>query len=211
MAHIANRSRFRVTVKNKPDLTQHFSFSKVAAVEAHMKELRAQGYKPRAEQLDESWLVRIRERGHKPLESTFESEAAATQFIEKTSEERKRGLFIDYTAALKVVPFGGLINLLRRHEPPHGVLGAVACFLDFKNGAVCEVHECPRRGGFRMTYRHWFTSTALGFASFRRLLGSAATTANPVAATVPWPQVSGKAGSCRQTSRASTSPRDHRA
>ena len=34
MAHIANRSRFRVTVKNKPDLTQHFSFSKVAAVEA---------------------------------------------------------------------------------------------------------------------------------------------------------------------------------
>ena len=64
MAHIANRSRFRVTVKNKPDLTQHFSFSKVAAVEAYMKELRAQGYKPRAEQLDESWLVRIRERGH---------------------------------------------------------------------------------------------------------------------------------------------------
>ena len=102
MAHIANRSRFRVTVKNKPDLTQHFSFSKVAAVEAYMKELRAQGYKPRAEQLDESWLVRIRERGHKPLEATFESEAAATQFIEKTSEERKRGLFIDYTAALKV-------------------------------------------------------------------------------------------------------------
>ena len=49
MAHIANRSRFRVTVKNKPDLTQHFSFSKVAAVEAYMKELRAQGYKPRAE------------------------------------------------------------------------------------------------------------------------------------------------------------------
>ncbi len=102
MAHIANRSRFRITVKNKPDLTQHFSFSKVAAVEAYMKELRAQGYKPRAEQLDESWLVRIRERGHKPLEATFESETAATQFIEKTSEERKRGLFIDYTAALKV-------------------------------------------------------------------------------------------------------------
>ena len=49
MAHIANRSRFRVTVKNKPDLTQHFSFNKVAAVEAYMKELRAQGYKPRAE------------------------------------------------------------------------------------------------------------------------------------------------------------------
>lgn len=112
MAHIANRSRFRVTVKNRPDLTQHFSFSKVAAVEAYMKELRAQGYRPRAEQLDESWLVRIRERGHKQLEATFNSEAAATQFIEKTSEERKRGLFIDYTDALKVTFADVLVRYL---------------------------------------------------------------------------------------------------
>ncbi len=81
-----------------------------------MKELRAQGYKPRAEQLDESWLVRIRERGHKPLEATFESEAAATQFIEKTSEERKRGLFIDYTAALKVT-FADILVRYLLEEP----------------------------------------------------------------------------------------------
>lgn len=102
MAHIANRSRFRVTVKNRPDLTRHFSFDKVAAVEAYMSELRDQRLKPKAVQLDESWLVRIRDKGHKPLEATFSSEAAATQFVDKTTEERKRGLFIDYTAALKV-------------------------------------------------------------------------------------------------------------
>ena len=41
MAHLANRSRFRVTVKNKPDVTRHFSFDKLGAVEAYMKELRA--------------------------------------------------------------------------------------------------------------------------------------------------------------------------
>lgn len=108
MAHIANRSRFRVTVKNKPDRTRHFSFNKVAEVEAYMNELRAQQFKPKAVQLDESWLVRIRQQGHEALEATFESEAAATQFIEKTAEERKRGLFIDYTAALKVT-FADLI------------------------------------------------------------------------------------------------------
>lgn len=112
MAHITNRSRFRITVKNRPDLTKHFSFSKVPAVEAYMKELRAQGYKPRAEQLDESWLVRIRERGHKQLEATFNSEAAAAQFVEKTREERKRGLFIDYTAALKVTFADVLVRYL---------------------------------------------------------------------------------------------------
>ena len=44
MAHIANRSRFRVTVKNKPDLTLYFSFNKVAEVETYMRDLRAQGY-----------------------------------------------------------------------------------------------------------------------------------------------------------------------
>lgn len=108
MAHIANRSRFRVTVMNKPEVTRHFSFNKVAEAKAYMKELRAQQYQPKAVQLDESWLVRIRQQGHKPLEATFESEAAATQFIDKTAEERKRGLFIDYTAALKVT-FADLI------------------------------------------------------------------------------------------------------
>ncbi len=102
MAHIANRSRFRVTVKNKPELTKYFSFSKLAEVEAYMKDLRSQDFKPKAVQLDESWLVRIRDRGHKPLEATFSSEAAASQFVDKVTEERKRGLFLDYTAALKV-------------------------------------------------------------------------------------------------------------
>ncbi len=29
MAHIANRSRFRVTVKNKPEATRYFSFNKL--------------------------------------------------------------------------------------------------------------------------------------------------------------------------------------
>lgn len=102
MAPIANRSRFRVTVKNNSGLTRHFSFDKLGAVEAYMKELRARFLKPRVVQLDESWLVRIRDKGHKPLEATFGSEKAATEFVDKTTEERKRGLFIDYTAALKV-------------------------------------------------------------------------------------------------------------
>ena len=41
MAHITNRSRFRVTVKNKPDQTLYFSFNQVAEVEAYMRELHA--------------------------------------------------------------------------------------------------------------------------------------------------------------------------
>ena len=46
MAHIANRSRFRV--KNKPEATRYFSFNKLAEVDADMKELRAQHLTPKA-------------------------------------------------------------------------------------------------------------------------------------------------------------------
>lgn len=47
MAHIANRSRFRVTVKNKPELTKYFSFSKLTEVEACMKDLRSRDFTPK--------------------------------------------------------------------------------------------------------------------------------------------------------------------
>lgn len=127
MAHIANRSRFCVTVKNKPELTRHFSFNKVSEVEAYMTELRAQQFKPKVVQLDESWLVRIRDKGHKPLEATFASEAAATQFIDKTAEERKRGLFVDYTAALKVT-FADLIVRYLLDEAPRKKSGQVLAY-----------------------------------------------------------------------------------
>lgn len=102
MAHIANRSRFLVTVKNRDDLTKHFSFDKLPAVEAYLQELRSNHLKPKVVQLDESWLVRIREKGYDPIQETFACEAEATQFVEKVTEERRRGLFTDYTAARKV-------------------------------------------------------------------------------------------------------------
>lgn len=35
MADLTNRSRYRVSVKNRPDLTRYFSFSKLSAVKAY--------------------------------------------------------------------------------------------------------------------------------------------------------------------------------
>ena len=54
MADLTNRSRFCVTVKNRDDLTRHFSFSKLAEVEVYMAELRGLHLKPRVSQLDET-------------------------------------------------------------------------------------------------------------------------------------------------------------
>lgn len=89
MAHIANRSRFRVTVKNKQELARHCVFNRVPEVEACMTELRPQRFTPRVVQLDESCLVHIRDKGHKPLEATYDSEGClsirdGTEFARST-------------------------------------------------------------------------------------------------------------------------------
>lgn len=102
MADITNRSRYRVSVKNRDDLVALFPFNKLDAVEAYMAELRSQHLKPRVEQLEDSWLVRIREKGHKPLSITFSTRKEAEGYVLRTTEERSRGLFTDYTISRKV-------------------------------------------------------------------------------------------------------------
>lgn len=119
MADLTNRSRFRLTVKNSPGRTRYFPFNNVQAVPAAMDALRAQGFKPQVEQLDESWLVRIREKGHKPLLSTFKSKAEAQAFIAHAMEERSRGLFVDYTASRKVTLAQLFVRYLLEEAPRH--------------------------------------------------------------------------------------------
>ncbi|HEY0954357.1 MAG TPA: hypothetical protein VGE36_06350 [Roseateles sp.] len=54
---LVNRSRHRVTVRHRTDLTQHFRFDQLNVVEANTKRLRASGLEPYVEQHDASWLV----------------------------------------------------------------------------------------------------------------------------------------------------------
>jgi integrase len=119
VATIDNRSRFRIIVKNRGDLTRHFSHDRVKEVESCMRSLRSQGFKPKVEQLDEHWLVRIRKTGYEPLQATFESQTAAEAFVAKTAEERSRGLFIDYTKAHKTSFAELLVRHLKEEAPKH--------------------------------------------------------------------------------------------
>ena len=119
MADITNRSRFRVTVRNRDDLTLHFPFNKLQAVKAYRDKLLEQRLKPRIEQLDESWLVRIREKGHKPLFASFVSHEEAKGFVARTTEERRRGLFTDYTVSLKVSLADLIVRYLLEEAPKH--------------------------------------------------------------------------------------------
>jgi hypothetical protein len=90
MAELTNRNRFHVTVRKRDDLARHLPFTQMSAARAYIEDLRSQGFKPKGDQLDEHWLVRVRERGHKPLQATFSSLAAAEDFIGQVTVERKR-------------------------------------------------------------------------------------------------------------------------
>lgn len=117
MAELTNRSRFCIKVHNRGDLTRHFPFNATEAVKAYLQDLRLQGLKPKVDQLDEHWLVRVRERGHKPLQATFSSRSEAEGFIEQVRAERKRGLFVDYTASLKITAAQLAVRYLLEEAP----------------------------------------------------------------------------------------------
>ncbi|WP_374438783.1 hypothetical protein [Inhella sp.] len=119
MADLTNRSRYRVQVRNRDDLTQHFPFNKFEAAKAYVHALRDQGFKPRVEQLDERWLVRIRDKGHKHESAKFASREKAEQFISKTTDERSRGLFVEYTKSLKVSLAQLIVKYLQEESPKH--------------------------------------------------------------------------------------------
>ena len=61
MASIENRSRFKVAVQNRDDLTLTFAHSAVAAVKAYIEELKANGFKPKVSRLNDSFAVRVRQ------------------------------------------------------------------------------------------------------------------------------------------------------
>lgn len=119
MATIENRSKYQVTVKNRPDLTVKFPFNRLADVKAHMAAVRAQGLKPRVEQEEDQFLVRIRQKGYPSLQVTVESRTAAENLVKKVEEERSRGLFLDYTKSLKVSFAELMVRFLRDEAPRH--------------------------------------------------------------------------------------------
>jgi hypothetical protein len=119
MATVINRSRYCITVKNRDDLTRHFSHDKFDDAQTYVEELRAQGFKPKAEQLDEHFLVRIRQAGFKPVNFTAKSRQEAETFVTQVTADRNRGLFVDYTASTRVTLADLIVRYLCDEAPKH--------------------------------------------------------------------------------------------
>lgn len=117
MATLENRSRFRVTVRNREDLTREFPFNAPARVASHMAELRAQGFKPAVTQLEDTILVRVRQKSRAPQTFTLPSVETAEKLIRKIEEERGRGLYVDYARSHKVTVAQLMVRYLKEKVP----------------------------------------------------------------------------------------------
>lgn len=111
MATITNRSRFRITVRNRADLEHTFPYSGESKVKDYFSKLKAQGFSPKISRPDDSFEVKIRQKGFKDQNLTVSSYEDAELLITQIESERKRGLFIDYTKGWNI----SFADLLRRY------------------------------------------------------------------------------------------------
>ena len=117
MASIENRSRFKVTVQNRDDLTKTFTYSAVKAVKAYIAELKDKGYKPKASRLNDSFAVRVRQVGRLDQCLFADTEQEAIDIQQRMESEGRQGLFVDYGKARRV-SFGDLLARYLREESP---------------------------------------------------------------------------------------------
>jgi len=116
MAHIENRSRTQVTVKNRSDLTRLFPHNKLEAAQRYISELRSAGFKPVAAVLDEAYLVRYRLHG-KRCNFTARTEKEALATLQRIESEQHHGLFVDYTQAHRLTMADLLVRYLKEEAP----------------------------------------------------------------------------------------------
>lgn len=117
MASIENRSRIRVTVRNRDDLTRTFSHNADKAIQRYVQTLQLQGLKPRLASLDDHYVVRTRSVAHKNQFLTAHSEAEAIAIKQRIESEQRQGLFIDYAKGHKTTLADLLIRYLRDEAP----------------------------------------------------------------------------------------------
>jgi hypothetical protein len=73
---------------NRPDVTRSFPYNALDKVEAYVKELRSQRFRPEAKQGDDTWEVRVRDKGYPQQNITCPSRKEAEALVKKLDAER---------------------------------------------------------------------------------------------------------------------------
>ncbi len=119
MASIENRSRFLVTVKNKPELERSFSYNRVNELKAYLAELKEKGLKPKLARSNDAFAIRSRDAGHQNQCLFAHDEQEAIDFKNKLETEHRCGLFTDYSQARQSTFADLLMRYLNEESPKH--------------------------------------------------------------------------------------------
>ncbi len=119
MASIENKSRYVVTVKNSDQRTRTFSHSRLADVKGYIAELKAADLKPQVHRTNDSYVIRVRERGHVTQTLTASSEQEAIDIKTRIELERRGSLFVDYGKSRRFTFADLMVRYLREVAPRH--------------------------------------------------------------------------------------------
>ncbi|MGQ2921256.1 MAG: tyrosine-type recombinase/integrase [Hydrogenophaga sp.] len=167
MASIENRSRFKVAVQNRDDLTLTFTHSAVKAVKSYVEELKSQGFKPKVSRLNDSFAVRVRQVGYPDQTLFAASEDEAVEIQQRIESERRQGLFVDYGKARRF-SFGDLLaRYLREESPRHKGFGVEGYIIN----AILEDAGLPRVDTAAAYAAHKNPHPSLASKKFRKPTG----------------------------------------
>jgi len=99
MASIENRSKVQVSVKNRDDLTKTFEYCAEKAIKAYVERLKAQGYKPRLESLNNYYCVRARQVGY-PTLTLYETKRKSRRWTSNTKSKLSAVAALSLTTTL---------------------------------------------------------------------------------------------------------------
>jgi integrase len=116
MATITNRSRYFVRSASDDTRYAEFPFHRLEAAKSYYAELTSQKLRPELGQLEDTFEVRIRQKGYPDQNHTCGSLEEAETVVARIEAERKSGLFIDYTKAHQIT----FVDLIKRYAAEEG-------------------------------------------------------------------------------------------
>jgi hypothetical protein len=119
MASITNRSKYIVEVAGAPELTQTFPHTAAIKAKRYKKDLAANGHSGLIRQLEDNFLLRIRDKGYPEYIYKATSYEDAEQELQRVLGDRARGRRVDYTKARKITLAQLIDQYLQEESPKH--------------------------------------------------------------------------------------------
>jgi integrase len=119
MASITNRSKYIVEVADAPQFTRTFPHTAATKAKRYKKELAANGQSGLIRQLEDNFLLRIRDKGYPEYLYKAGSYEEAERELQRVLGDRAHGRRVDYTKARRITLAQLIDQYLQEESPKH--------------------------------------------------------------------------------------------